>query len=350
MRQLVRRLGPYPTPDQRLELERKRQRLAGRVREFHSQSSQLLGADRVASLASGPCPLSQNDGYISDEELPNAPRPNDLQIENSMIVFPSSINNLTGSQAQDLWTRELKLRRAHANNALRGVRESLGHLSFQYVTKVRHASTNQQHLRSYQGVKFLNETLSFHQRRYNECRSSILRLDGSLADQYPYLKREDCIVSKMIAELNAPGQSNAKLAWFWTAGNGYKKTNDKKTDVGHMLECKSISEIITSIVHMNTVTRIHWLRARAQYLQWSEELLLTEHEMLWTTRYFMYREQQWNNRFAREMLGGCSGRAAYCEKQIALWQEFGRTADNQFNAVCRTYTPCWKPSVPNGPT
>jgi len=237
LRQLARKLGAHPTADQRLDLERKRQRLAARIREFHSMSGQFLGANRVNTIAERTRTFHAEDGNISDTEIPGKV-PN--QIENTVVVFPSSLVDTIGPRADDLRARECRLRRARANDALRGVRESLGHLSFQYVTKVRHASTNQQHLRSYQGVKLLNETLNFHQQRYNECRAALLKLDERLQDQFPYLLRADCVVSKMITELNAPGQSNAKLAWFWGATDGYAANvaPNVQADQGRMLECE----------------------------------------------------------------------------------------------------------------
>jgi len=237
LRQLARKLGAHPTADQRLDLERKRQRLGARIREFHSMSGQFLGVNRVNAIAERTRPFHPEDGNISDTDIPGkVPH----QIENTSIVFPSSLVDTIGPRADVLRARECRLRRARANDALRGVRESLGHLSFQYVTKVRHASTNQQHLRSYQGVKLLNETLNFHRQRYNECRGALLKLDERLQDEFPYLLRADCVVSKMITELNAPGQSNAKLAWFWGATDGYAAdvAPNVQADQGRMLECE----------------------------------------------------------------------------------------------------------------
>ena len=143
LRQLAQKLGAYPTADQRLDLERKCQRLGARIREFHSMSGQFLGINRVNAIAECTQTFHVEDRNISDTEIPDKV-PN--QIENTIVVFPSSLVDTIGIRADDLWAWECQLQRARANDALWGVRESLGHLSFQYVTKVRHASTNQQHL------------------------------------------------------------------------------------------------------------------------------------------------------------------------------------------------------------
>jgi len=76
-----------------------------------------------------------------------------------------------------------------------------------------------------------------------------------------------------------------------------------------------------------------------------EELSLTEHEMIWTTRFFMYQEMVWVSRLKDAKVEHSAGHAAFCEKQITMWQEFGRTADSQFEGVSRTYLSCWKPAV-----
>ncbi|KIM85858.1 hypothetical protein PILCRDRAFT_65890, partial [Piloderma croceum F 1598] len=41
------------------------------------------------------------------------------------------------------------------------------------------------------------------------------------------------------------------------------------------------------------VYRVSWLRAKARYMQWSEELQLVEYEMQWTVNWFCWKEMQW---------------------------------------------------------
>ena len=100
-------------------------------------------------------------------------------------------------------------------------------------------------------MKLLNETLNFHQQRYNECRAALLKLDEKLQDQFPYLLWADCVVSKIITELNAPGQSNAKLAWFWGATDGYAAdvAPNVQADQGRMLECEQCDFLNSSHKH-----------------------------------------------------------------------------------------------------
>ena len=57
------------------------------------------------------------------------------------------------------------------------------------------------------------------------------------------------------------------------------------------------SLISDSSMTLYLVQRVHWLRAQAQKNRWEEELLLIKYEMEWTTRYFLHRARQWQDKF-----------------------------------------------------
>lgn len=92
IRQLVRTAGRAPTVDERQDIERKRQRIAGRIRDFHTSANRLLGTATVNPLI-GVADTLNDDGYISDEVRRSADRglvPRLTEIENHMLVFPSA--------------------------------------------------------------------------------------------------------------------------------------------------------------------------------------------------------------------------------------------------------------------
>jgi len=240
IRQLVRRLGRNPTSDQKLDLGRKRQRLAGRIREFHRTAERYLGAQTVSNLGNLAEIIEDQDGNISDDDNPDAPRPSPSDIENKRLIFPSQVTNLTGQGIALLQKRELELRRGRANDALQGVREVLGHLSFQYIEKVRRSTTTAQHLRSWKGIRTLNSELSYHRRIYNISQRVIVGLNRALKACYPPLLVKQCVISTAIADLNAPGQSQASLAWFWGAMDGYDEASAQNigADNRRLLECE----------------------------------------------------------------------------------------------------------------
>lgn len=90
-----------------------------------------------------------------------------------------------------------------------------------------------------------------------------------------------------------------------------------------------------------TVYRIHWLRARAEKNRWSEELYLTEHEMVWTVKYYMYMAKLWEKRRMEYIHN--QGLKAYAEQQIALWNDLGRVTQNLFRRVNFSHSQIWSP-------
>jgi len=240
IRQLVQRLGKNPTSDQKLDLGWKRQRLAGRIQKFHKVVERYLGAQTISNLSNLAEIIEDQDGNISDDENPDAPRPSPSDIENKRLIFPSQATNLTGQGITLLKTRELELWRGHANDVLQGVHEALGHLSFQYIEKVCCSTTTTQHLWSWKGIRTFNSELSYHWRIYNISQHVIVGLDRTLKACYPPLLVKQCVISTAILDLNAPGQSQVSLAWFWGAIDGYDRASAQNigADNKWLLECE----------------------------------------------------------------------------------------------------------------
>ena len=297
--------------EQRHGLEHKRQRLAARVREFHTIAIRLLGASAVSSRLGRED--DQPDGYISDDLWETSNTASSVsEIENTALVFPSSISGNQSEFLVDFRHREMLLRRAKANEALARLRETLSGLSYQYINKVRQATSTQEHLRSYKGIKLLTIEVSFYQQVYNKNRSPLIRLEPELATRYPYLRRDECRISTAVADVNARGQSQARLSWFWGALDGYDKDTAEGNirNPGLLLECEWLclaSTVLNS--DESLVYRVNWLRARAQRNRWMEELPRTQREMMWTTLYFMHHRNLWYSRLQQTMgqsiLGAC---------------------------------------------
>ena len=327
--------------------------MASRIQAYHSSAQRLLGDDNVTDRLGKPDTFDA-DGYVSDEirdEEDRRLQPSPSAIENTSLVFPSSISGQKTPLLNDLRNRELLLRRAKANDALAHVRESLSGLSYQYINKVRQSTTTREHLRSFSGVKLLTSDVSYHRQVYNRTRRCILILDKDLKDRFPYLAINECKISTAIADVNARGQSQVRLSWFWGAVDGYEPETAPHvaSDNSRLLECEqsfpSTLKFLLFTIWPEEVYRVNWLRARAQKNRWEEELPKTEHEMLWTILYFMNKRDIWYKRLQLLNLQGsdCAGRAAYCEEQIHQWDEFGRVADSQFHQVLRIQEPFWLP-------
>jgi hypothetical protein len=243
-RQQVRTAGREPTPDQVQDIERKRLRLAYRIRDFHITACRLIGAEKVGSVL-GVADELNADGYVSDDVR----RPEDRQlastmseIENTILVFPSSITGNRTAILVDLCERECRLRRAKANDTLAHVRETLSGLSYQYINKVRQSKTSKAHLRAYAGIKLLSKEVSFFQQVYNRSSRALGKLDPEMQRRYPQLRRSDCAINSAIADANARGQSQARLPWLWAAQDGWEgdeaAAQNSMLNNDRLLECQ----------------------------------------------------------------------------------------------------------------
>ncbi|KAG1740735.1 uncharacterized protein EDB91DRAFT_1081835 [Suillus paluster] len=158
----------------------------------------------------------------------------------------------------------------------------------------------------YQGTRSKKElqtiTLSInrHARGYSRARAAMLCLgaDSDTVAVYQPLKPQDLVVSKEVTEENRHGQGSDKLAWFWRINNAEDSQKN---------------------VWMNEFYRVNWLKAKARYDCWSEELKLVQHEMFWTISWFRTQEERWRVR-ADESIK--NGNRAYAERQASMWAEF----------------------------
>ena len=235
-------MGRYPTPDETETIERQRYRISNRIHDFHITATWLLGAQQVAAVSGTPDQLS-SDGYVSDDMRNpenRASAPSMSAVENTLLAFPSLLTGKLSPSVLELRDHECRLRRAKANDCLGHVREKLSCLSYQYMNKVQKATTTRENLRSYSGVKLLSKEVSFYQQVYNRNSRVIGRLDGVLKQRYPQLRRSECKVNTAIADVNARGQSQVRLSWFWAAENGWDGDASNQNvipDNDRLLEC-----------------------------------------------------------------------------------------------------------------
>lgn len=229
-------------PDTVYDIEQQRQRLAGRIREFHSMALRLFG--KVVQTLIGKPDRLNSDGYVSDEVRRTEDRglpTNFTLVENTILIFPSVINDSKSRLLKDLQSRETRLRRAKANDTLSYLREALSGLSYQYINKVRQSVSTKEHLRAYDGIRALSKEVSFCQQVYNRNSKAIGKLDAVLKLKYPPLRKSECTISAAIANVNGRGQSQARLPWFWSAQNGWDEdnaTDDSLLKSDRQLECE----------------------------------------------------------------------------------------------------------------
>jgi hypothetical protein len=86
------------------------------------------------------------------------------------------------------------------------------------------------------------------------------------------------------------------------------------------------------VTNPSSVYRVSWLRAKARFARWSEELRLVEYEMQWTVNWFRWKQKEWHRRL-RDLADEerAPGLDCYCHKQIALWDSLADKADAKFS-------------------
>jgi hypothetical protein len=202
----------------------------------------FLGTDQVLHQI-GKANSFDRDRYVSDDlRDPTWTKHNsDLEApENLALIFPSSLSGQQTAECNALRDRELILRQARANDAIQSLCETLSSLSYQYINKVKQSFSTCENTRAFQGIKILTKEASFLHQVYNWCRWAILLADATLASRYPFLRANECNISTAIADVNAAGQSQTRLAWFWGAMDGYIEGEAQKigTDSSRLLECE----------------------------------------------------------------------------------------------------------------
>jgi hypothetical protein len=90
---------------------------------------------------------------------------------------------------------------------------------------------------------------------------------------------------------------------------------------------------------MQIVYRVHWLRARARMERWKEEVILSEHEMEWTTRYFLNTSRKWVAWAKMSEAEGKLGHASYASRQSAMWMRLADQGHRVFRETLASY-PC----------
>jgi len=82
-----------------------------------------------------------------------------------------------------------------------------------------------------------------------------------------------------------------------------------------------------------TVDRVHWLRMKARYDRWTEEVTMLKNEMKWTVLWFGTQRRIWEERQGKAAMQQGRGHQAYAAKQVHLWTRFVEGAQEQFKDV-----------------
>ncbi|KAG2085106.1 uncharacterized protein F5147DRAFT_589220 [Suillus discolor] len=145
---------------------------------------------------------------------------------------------------------------------------------------------------------------------YSKCWAQLGNLQAHiLLEKYLRMEKSHLKASAAVADLNAQGQRNSTLPWFWSLDvQGDSISND----------------------WMNEFYRVHWLRAKALHDRWLEEQLLVEHEMGWTLQFFLYKASMWLSHITHNGDPLPEGHKCYAIRQAHMYHKLAKHARTTF--------------------
>ena len=368
---LIRRLGQSLTTSQKLDLAKRRERLRARVDSFNRTAMNFLGRNILQTISQNVSLLSEefdmDDTLQIDDPLPmenverGSPQANFAEgapaagqspadvalakagraaaaarsaieaVEHVKIALPSTLEaaELKARQLEPLLWKEYELRKGQANEALQGVRISIANLSFEYGKKLRKIKKSKvKKTRAWAGVQSVGRVLHHHRLIYAHAVAALQRLgdpENVVGMLYKPLEVKDMKANTAVADPNAAGQRNVRLAWFWASD-----LSGDMDDNSRMAECEWLKMSPQWNSKCCLVHRVNWLRARGRYHRWREEFNITSHEMEWVTRFFMHQMKKWTMWKDLAVTGAKNGHVCYAEGQIDIWKRLAEDANTRF--------------------
>ena len=124
------------------------------------------------------------------------------------------------------------------------------------------------------------------------------------------------------------GQRSDALPWFWIIGEPVGTCGSR------MQEHKFPNHSLFLRTNLVLVYRVSWLRAKAHFFWWSEELRLVGYKMQWMVNWFWWKGGEWKKRLGyvtnEDRLPGLD---CYCHKQIVLWGTLADQVSTKFSTV-----------------
>ena len=90
---------------------------------------------------------------------------------------------------------------------------------------------------------------------------------------------------------------------------------------------------------LNTVYRVHWLRAKAQKTRWIEEIQCLQVEMESAVRFFQYQERFWQEKQEIIDIRTQPGHAAWAARQNSMWHSMATQAESRFTDLLESHPP-----------
>ncbi|KAG1803116.1 uncharacterized protein BJ212DRAFT_1304681 [Suillus subaureus] len=264
------------TASQRTTIEERRQKLMAWIIKFHEAAEVMTNG--IELKGGEGAPLDNPELCLEEADTSNmeGPEEEDILDFDGNIDSPAEVTKIwmpswtaSGHIMDDvilaLGQEELKLQKGQANNCLEKLHQALGDRSVVFQEKIHsNKSVHHQGTRSKKELRMITLSINRHAKGYSWARAAMLCLgaDSDTVAVYQPIKPQDLV--------------------FWRINNA--KDSQKN-------------------IWMN---ELNWLKAKAWYNHWSEELKLTQKE-----RWRVWADESIKN-----------GNRAYAERQASMWAEF----------------------------
>ncbi|KIJ58337.1 hypothetical protein HYDPIDRAFT_102895, partial [Hydnomerulius pinastri MD-312] len=335
LRAAVRQLPADATATQKADIQGKRQKLYLRIRKLeeaadtilkglelgddweaaaHIDDTEFVPPDDYVTMVEEEREgegvereeVEDEENYVDEDEDGDAAKPS----EEMATWMPSCMNpnRLLELGLGHLGEEELQLRTGQANDALARIRIALGQLAVLYRQNLRSTNSVRSGTRAQKAIQDCKAKAMWHARSYQRARKAMEHLGASdkVLETYQLISPSHLTVNKDITEENRFGQGSDRLPWFWRVQGINNDSSDQ---------------------WMDEFYRISWLKAKARYCRWTEELALVKHEMHWTMLWFEKHQSEWAKRMVTSEE---PGHIAYAAKQVLMYKSFAEEARKKF--------------------
>ncbi|KAG1764090.1 hypothetical protein EV702DRAFT_1051462 [Suillus placidus] len=244
----IRKLPKDASAAQKVVVEEKRQKLAARISQFHEVADAMTegievepGTEHVDDTRFCAADMEQEGREAEDLEVNSEETGEEVAAEAMGIWMPSSIPypDALALGLGALQAEELQLRQA------------LGHKAIIYHQHFRSADSTWAGTRSKQEADRCRIKI-------DKARNAMQRLgadEDTLKNVYQEIQPSQLSMDWEVTEENRYGQGSDRLAWFWMVSSSRDSDEDAWMD-----------ELL--------VYRVNWLKAKARWQRWEEELSL----------------------------------------------------------------------------
>ncbi|KAK7461402.1 hypothetical protein VKT23_008580 [Stygiomarasmius scandens] len=235
---------------------------------------------------------------------------NDEVVDPELLVLclPSNMDAEDRARVgwEELARQEIALREGMIYETLMELRLQLGQRVMRYV-QLRRSDNQKETGRKYQGLKRQMEEIKEIVEDYRKEVAALERLQSrdEVRKRWKEIKEADLTVT------TEDRTTKTKLAWFWRDVN------------------VPIEEELEENPQMESFYKVNYLRAKARWDRWEEEVILVKKEMTWRISWFEHAKEVWTRRAELEEIS--EGARVYARMEAHKWDLFAAKSRQAFS-------------------